>query len=76
MLKLGDRWVRHLIQQPETGMDYQIARVVLNDGRAFERVVIMGDMIYEVDRSPDTSFTAADIQDIKVRSGLEWDRHR
>ncbi len=76
MLQLSERWVRYLLQQPETGMGYQIARVVLNDGRAFERVVIMGDTIHEVDRSPDIPFTEADIQDIKVRSGLEWDRHR
>ncbi len=76
MLKLSERWVQYLINQPETGMGYQIARVVLNDGSAFDRVVIMGDTIYEVDRSPDIPFTAADIQDIKVRSGLEWDQHR
>ena len=69
MLKLSERWVHDLLNQPETGMGYQIARVVLNDGRAFDRVIIIGDTIHEVDRSPDIPFTEADIQEIKVRSG-------
>lgn len=76
MLKLTEHWMRHLLMQPETGMGYQIALVELKDGQVFERVVIIGDEIHEVDRSPDIPFAVADIHDIKVRSGLEWDRHR
>jgi hypothetical protein len=76
MLKLSEYWVRHLLMQPETGMGYQIALVELKDGQVFERVVIMGDEIHEVDRSPHIPFEVADIHAIKVRSGLEWDRHR
>ncbi len=76
MLKLSERWVHYLINQPETGMGYQIAHVVLNDGRAFDRVVVIGDTIHEVDRSPDIPFSEAEIHDIKVSGGLEWDRHR
>jgi hypothetical protein len=62
--------------QPGTGMGYRIALVELKDGQVFERVVIIGDVIHEVDRSPHIPFDVADILAIKVRSGLEWDRHR
>ncbi len=76
MLKLSERWVHYLTDQQETGMGYQIARVTLNDGRAFDRVVIVDGEVIEVDLSPEIPFMVADISDIKVRSGLEWDRHR
>jgi len=76
MLKLTEHWVRHLLMQPETCMGHQIALVEVKDGQVFERVVIIGDEIHEVDRSPDIPFAVADIHDIKVRNGLEWNRHR
>ena len=38
VLQLPERWAAFLREQPESGMDYQILTVVLNDGRSFERV--------------------------------------
>ncbi len=38
VMQLPEKWVTFLLDQPESGMTYQILTVVLNDGRRFERV--------------------------------------
>ena len=59
--------------QPETGMDYQVARIKLNDGRIFDRVVIIGGIVYEVNGSSSIPFSESDeIIEIKVHTGLEY----
>ena len=75
MLKLGQYWSNYLITQPETGMSYQIARVKLHDGRSFERVVIVGNVVCEVDRSETIPFNEEEIAEIVVR-GDEWNKLR
>ncbi len=71
MITLNKKWSEYLKSQPETGMGYQIARVVLDDGRAFDRVLILGDQIHEVDDSTTIPFSENDkIVAIKVQSGL------
>ncbi len=67
-LKLSKKWAPILLEQPETGMGYQIAVIVLNDGRRFENAVIAGGIVTEVAGSSEIPFTEADIQDIKVLS--------
>ena len=71
MVRLNERWLEYLKWQPETGMGYQIVHVELKDGRFFERVVVLGDQIHEVDGSTAIPFTEMDeIVAIKVQSGL------
>jgi hypothetical protein len=72
MLTLSDKWAPRLQEQPETGMGYQVATVILNDGKQYRDVVIDGGVITQVDGRPDVPFSEEDIQDIRVtktRSG-------
>lgn len=70
MIALSERWAPRLIGQPETGMGYQIATVVLRDGRRFERVTIVGGVITKVDGIEGIPFTESEISDIVVTHGL------
>ncbi len=71
MVMLNEKWSEYLKWQPETGMGYQIAKVELKDGRAFDHVLILGDQIHEVDRSTTIPFSEKDeIVAIRVQSGL------
>lgn len=71
MVTLNEKWSEYLKWQPETGMGYQIAQVELKDGRVFNRVLILGDQIHEVDGSTTIPFSETDeIVSITVKSGL------
>jgi hypothetical protein len=39
MLPLSGKWARKLAAEPETGMGYQIASIVLKNGNRFDQVV-------------------------------------
>ena len=38
---LPEQWAQYLLRQPETGMDYQVVRIELTDGGAFDDVIII-----------------------------------
>lgn len=44
-MQLPESWASSLIQQPESGMSYQVLTISLRDGRRFERVVCVGGLI-------------------------------
>jgi len=69
MLALSDRWAPVLLAQPETGMGYQVATVVLQDGQAFEQVEIVGGIIAKVRGSTEIPFAQAEIDKIVVDHG-------
>ena len=69
MIALTDRWGPILVTQPESGMGYQTATVVLRDGREFPNVMIVGGFITEVDGKKEVSFREEDIADIRVTHG-------
>ena len=66
MVKLPDKWGPVLMAQPESGMGYQIATVILNDGRSFERVVVDSGCIISVNGSTQVPFDVGDICQILV----------
>ena len=66
MLRLSEKWIPALLSQPETGMSYQIATIVLHDGRLFERVVIVGGIISEIDGKKEIPFQEDEIREIIV----------
>jgi hypothetical protein len=66
MLKLTDKWAPRLVSQPETGMSYQVATVILRDGRHFEQVLIVDGLITQVHGRATIPFDEADIADIVV----------
>ena len=45
MLPLSGKWASKLAAEPETGMGYQIASILLKDGKRFDQVVIVGEKL-------------------------------
>jgi len=72
MIMLSNKWVPELIAQGETGMDYQIASVVLKDGRRFDRVVIVGGVISQIKDIEGIPFSEDQIEKIIVTHD-KWD---
>ena len=66
MLQLSDKWGPRLARQPETGMGYQIATVLLRDGRRFKDVLIQEGLITRVKNLNTIPFTESEIIDITV----------
>ena len=66
MIKLSEKWAPRLVNQPETGMGYQIATVSLADGREFDNVIIVGGVITSVGGSEKIPFSEDQINDIQV----------
>ena len=66
MIKLSARWAKNLGSQPESGMGYQIAAMLLRDGRRFEKVAIIGGTTASVDGYPEVPFDEPDIENISV----------
>jgi hypothetical protein len=69
MLALSNKWIPVLLSQPETGMSYQVASVILTDGRRFDKVVIVGGYITKVGDSSVVPFKEGEIADIVVNHG-------
>ena len=61
MLQLSDTWGAFFGSQAETGMGYTICTVLLNDGRAIERVVVVGGVISSVDGGSEIPFNEDNI---------------
>lgn len=72
MLPLSDKWIAVLVDQPETGMGYQVARVTLTDGSRFESVVIVGGGITRIRGRADIPFREDQIAEIFVTHD-KWD---
>ena len=72
MITLSDKWAPKLIAQGETGMGYQIASIVLKDGRRFDRVVIVGGIIGQIKDIEGIPFTEDQIGEIVVTHD-KWD---
>jgi hypothetical protein len=66
MIALSAQWAPRLKEQPESGMGYQVATVVLKDGRRVNRVTIVGGTITAVEGQNKIPFVEADIADIVV----------
>lgn len=72
MLALSNKWAAELVAQPETGMGYQIATIVLKDGRRYEQAVIVGGYVTKIRGLKDIPFAEADIRQIIV-THAKWD---
>lgn len=55
-----------MISQPETGMGYQVATIHLKDGRLFERVMVVGGTITDINGDPNIPFVEEEIDRITV----------
>ena len=77
-VKLEQRWIKRLLQLPESGMGYQRVDLRLADGREFKDVLAFNAEEVEL---PDEC-TNAKIEDVRLRTGVEssgdviWHRWR
>lgn len=69
MLALSDKWAPILVAQPETGMGYQIATVVLRDGTQIDQVTIVGGIVTEIAGNKEIPFSEDEIVEIRVTHG-------
>jgi hypothetical protein len=65
-LELSGKWVPVLLGQPETGMGYQTATVILRDGKRFPKTTIVGGIITEVAGYQEIPFEEDEIDEIVV----------
>jgi hypothetical protein len=72
MIRLSDKWLKKLASEPETGMGYQVASVVLTDGRRFDQVVIVEGRITEIRGLTQVPFEESQIADLVV-THEKWD---
>jgi hypothetical protein len=66
MLSLSPKWADFFRSQPETGMGYVIATVILRDGRQYPRAAITGGVIGSIDGSAVIPFTENEIAEFVV----------
>jgi hypothetical protein len=69
MLQLSDKWGPVLALQPETGMGYQIATVILYDGSRWEQTLIEAGYITRVKGFTSIPFSEDQIAEIVVTHG-------
>jgi hypothetical protein len=72
MLTLSKRWGERLSNLPETGMGYQVATVVLKDGREFPQTRITEAVITKIRGLNEIPFTEEEIADIIITHD-KWD---
>lgn len=65
-ISVPEKWLSYLLTEPETGMNYQIASVWLQDGTRYDQVVISGGYITQVRGYRDVPFGGEQIERIKL----------
>lgn len=66
MLQLSDKWGPVLVSQPETGMGYQVASIVLKDGSRYDQTLIEAGCITRIRGLEDIPFSEDEIAEIIV----------
>ena len=72
MIALSDKWAPELTSAPETGMGYQVASIILKDGRRFDRAVIVEGYITQIKDVDGIPFSEDEIDRIIVTHD-KWD---
>jgi len=66
MLQLSDKWGPKLVSQPETGMGYQVASIILKDGSRYDQVLIESGYITRIRGITNIPFSEDQISEIIV----------
>jgi hypothetical protein len=72
MLQLSDKWGPRLVSQPETGMGYHVATILLRSGRRYEQALIESGVVTRIRGLTEIPFKDEDIADIVVTHD-KWD---
>jgi hypothetical protein len=70
--QFSGKWMRKVQSLAETGMGYTVVRIVLNDGRVFEQVVIDSGHLTRIRGIHDVPFKEEDIAEITA-THAKWD---
>ena len=73
MIRLSDKWATYLVNQPETGMDYCVASVILKNGTRYNQVLIVHcTLLTQIRTYFEIPFREEDIAEIIVTHD-KWD---
>ena len=75
MLQLSDEWGPVLVSQPETGMGYQVASIILRDGTRYNQAIIESGYITRIRNYDKIPFREEEIAEIIVTHD-KWDFSR
>ena len=71
--QLPQKFINELISQPETGMGYQIATIVLNDAKQYHQAVILeSHLLTNIKGLENIPFSSDDIFQI-ILTHKKWD---
>ncbi len=66
ILQLSDKWVQFLVNQPETGMGYQVCTIRLRDGRDFKQAIVDSGLVTKIKDTDGIPFSEDEIDEIIV----------
>jgi hypothetical protein len=66
MLQLSDKWGPVLVSQPETGLGYQVASIILKDGARYDQALIEAGYVTRIRGLEEIPFREDDIAAIIV----------
>jgi len=66
MLQLSDKWGPVLVSQPETGMGYQVASIILKDGSRYDQALIEDGYVTRIQGRKGIPFSEDQIAEIIV----------
>ena len=66
MLQLSNKWGPILVAQPETGLGYQIASIILKDGSRYDQALIEDGCVARIRGIPTIPFAEDQIASIVV----------
>jgi len=66
MLKLSDKWGPTLVSQPETGMGYQVASIILKNGSRYDQALIEAGCVTRIRGRKGIPFSEDQIAEIVV----------
>ena len=67
MIKLSQKFIDALVQEPETGMGYQVADITLKNGRVYKDAIILNSEFISSVRGHDPiPFLTTDIKNIDI----------
>jgi hypothetical protein len=66
MIKLSEKWSNQLIEQPESGMGYQVVDVTLKDGKILRNLIVLWSEYLQFEPSGYFMLDDSEIENIEV----------
>lgn len=66
VIQLSEKWSKRLLEEPETGMGYQIVSVILRNGKKYDQVIVDSGYITRVHGFREIPFNEEEIEQMIV----------